>query len=74
MEMTTAEIFDDLKGSDIPPELYQEMKALFERADFVKFAKYTASDEDNAKVLPGAVRFVTATYEQEIAGQAGNDE
>ena len=46
MEMTTAEIFADLKGSDIPPELYQEMKALFERADFVKFAKYTATEED----------------------------
>ena len=73
MEMTTAEIFHDLKGSDIPPELYQEMKDLFERADFVKFAKYTASNEDNATVLPAAVRFVTATYQQEIADQVGND-
>ena len=66
MEMTTAEIFNDLKGSDIPPELYQEMKDLFERADFVKFAKFIATDEDNATVLPAAVRFVTETYEQEI--------
>ena len=66
MEMTTAEIFDGLKGSDIPADLYQEMKDLFERADFVKFAKYTATDEDNAKVLPQAVRFVTETYQQEI--------
>ncbi len=77
MEMTTAEIFAGLKGSDIPQDLYQEMKDLFERADFVKFAKYLAPDEDNAKVLPGAVRFVTTTYqstlEQEIPGQAGND-
>ena len=74
MEMTTAEIFADLKGSDIPPELYQEMKALFERADFVKFAKYTATEEENAKVLPQAIGFVTATYQQEIAGEAGKDE
>ncbi len=73
MEMTTAEIFAGLKGSDIPKDLYQEMKDLFERADFVKFAKYIASDEDNAKVLPGAVRFVTTTYQQEIADQASND-
>ena len=66
MEMTTAEIFHDLKGSDIPEDLFQEMKDLFERADFVKFAKYTASNEDNVTVLPAAVRFVTETYEQEI--------
>lgn len=66
MEMTTAEIFADLKDSDIPADLYEEMKDLFERADFVKFAKFTATDEDNAKVLPSAVRFVSTTYQQEI--------
>ena len=79
MEMTTAEIFDGLRGTDIPADLYQEMKDLFERADFVKFAKYIATPEDNATVLPQAVRFVTSTYqtqieEEEIAGQDGNDE
>jgi len=78
MEMTTAEIFQDLKGADIPEDLFQEMKGLFERADFVKFAKFTASDEENATVLPQAVRFVTTTYqtelEEEIPGQAGNDD
>lgn len=73
MEMTTAEIFEGLKGSDIPEDLLREMQELFERADFVKFAKYTASDEDNAKVLPQAVRFVTETYQQEIAGESGDD-
>jgi hypothetical protein len=78
MEMTTAEIFEGLRGSDIPKDLYEEMKALFERADFVKFAKFTATDEENATVLPQAVHFVTATYqaqlEEEIPGQAGNEE
>ena len=74
MEMTTAEIFEDLKGSEIPADLYEEMKTLFETADFVKFAKLIVPDEDNAKVLPSAIHFVTATYEQEIAGQAGNDD
>lgn len=74
LEMTTAEIFDGLKGSDIPADLYQEMKELFERADFVKFAKYTASDEDNAKVLPGAVRFVTTTYQTELEEEQKQEE
>ena len=66
MEMTTAEIWADMKKTDVPADLYEEMKELFERADFVKFAKYTATEEENAKVLPGAVRFVTSTYQQEI--------
>ena len=63
-EMTTAEIFCSLKGSKaFSPELYGELKALFETADFVKFAKMTVGDEENAKALPLAVRFVTETYQ-----------
>ena len=64
--MTTAEIFKDMKTTDVPADLREELKDLFERADFVKFAKFTASDEDNAKALPLAVRFVTSTYQAEI--------
>ena len=66
MEMTTAEIFKDMKRTDAPADLQDELKELFERADFVKFAKYIASDEDNAKALPAAVRFVTSTYQAEL--------
>lgn len=63
-EMTTAEIFDALKNdTHLTPELYSEAKNLFEVADFVKFAKHVVDDEDNAKVLPAAVRFVTSTYQ-----------
>lgn len=65
-EMTTAEIFDTLKGSELTPELYNDTKDLFERADFVKFAKFTATDEDNATVLPTAVRFVSSTYIEDL--------
>ena len=80
MEMTTAEIFEGLRETDVPADLYQEMKDLFERADFVKFAKYIATPEDNATVLTQAVRFVTTTYQTQVeeeaekADQAGNDE
>ena len=66
MEMTTNEIFKNLKRTDAPAELLDEMEDLFERADFVKFAKFTALDEDNAKALPVAVRFVTSTYQTEL--------
>ena len=66
LEMTTAEIFADMKNADVPKELLAEVKELFERADFVKFAKFVASDDDNASVLPLAVRFVTETYQIEV--------
>lgn len=69
MEMTTAEIFADMKDTDAPKELLDEVRELFERADFVKFAKYVASDDDNASVLPLAVRFVTETYQAEVEGE-----
>ena len=69
-EMTTAELFSALKGSsEITPELYTSLKEMFELSDFVKFAKYTASDEQNAKALPLAVRFVTTTYQSEIEAE-----
>ncbi len=70
MEMTTAEIFADMKDTDVPKELLSEIQSLFERADFVKFAKYVASDDDNASVLPLAVRFVTETYQTEVEKEA----
>ena len=63
-EMTTAELFDALKGAeDLPAELREDLRGVFECADFVKFAKHVASDEENARALPTAVRFVTSTYQ-----------
>ena len=70
LEMTTAEIFADLRKTDVPADLYEELKALFERADFVKFAKYTAPDEENRQVLPLAVRFVTTTYQADLQNES----
>ena len=74
-EMTTAELFDALKSDkDITPEMYADLKELFERADFVKFAKHVASDEENAGALPLAVRFVTTTYQADIEKETGGQE
>ena len=73
MEMTTKEIFDDLKGTDIPEDIYAELKSLFERSDYVKFAKYVATNDENASVVPLAVRFVTTTYQADVESQAMED-
>ena len=69
MEMTTAEIFDEMKDKDAPEKVVGEVKELFEWADFVKFAKYVASDDENAAALPVAVRFVTETYQAEVENE-----
>ena len=69
MEMTTAEIFDEMKDKDAPEKVVGEVKELFERADFVKFAKYVASDDENAAALPVAVLFVTETYQAEVENE-----
>lgn len=62
-EMTTAELFDALKPCrEIDAELLSSTRELFELADFVKFAKHTASSEENAAALPLAIRFVMSTY------------
>lgn len=73
-EMTTAEVFDALKGDkDISPELFGETRELFETADFVKFAKHTAPDDYNAKVVPIAVKFVTDTYRTTLEEEQEKD-
>ena len=63
-EMTTAELFTALQAAeDLPADLREELKDVFECADFVKFAKHVASEQENARALPTAVRFVTSTYQ-----------
>ena len=63
-EMTTAELFAALKeAEDLPEELREQTRELYECADFVMFAKHLASEEENARALPTAVRFVTSTYQ-----------
>lgn len=70
MEMTTAELFEKMNdNTDLSQEQLSELHDLFDRADFVKFAKYVASDEDNAATVPVAVRFVTFTYQAELQAQ-----
>lgn len=66
-EMTSEEVLNHLKkGTDLPKELRDGLGHLFEVADYVKFAKHTAPDEENAAVVPFATRFVTQTYQQQL--------
>lgn len=72
-EMTTIELFEDLKGCEgVTPQMYESLKKLFETADYVKFAKYVADDEENAQALPLSVNFVTSTYQAQIEEEGKN--
>lgn len=73
MEMTTSELFEDMKKTDAPAELLAKVKQLFELADFVKFAKFVASDEENAAALPLAVGFVTQTYQTLVESEQDSE-
>jgi len=64
MEMTSAEIVEELhKYGDT--EL-QELTSLFETADLVKFAKYTAGVSENDKNLLSAVAFINDTKQENV--------
>lgn len=66
MERTSNEILTSLAKEKIEQEEFEELKELFGLSDLVKFAKYKASDVENEKAIPTAVRFVNSTFLQEI--------
>ena len=66
LEQTSAEMFRDLQDKEIDPGLMDKMKDLFTTADFVKFAKYTAPDQENENAIPTAIRFVNETYMKQV--------
>ena len=41
-------------------------------ADLVKFAKYSASEGENERAIPVAVRFVNATYVVKLEEEENN--
>ncbi len=72
LEQTSAEMFRDLQDKEIDPALTAQLKDLFTTADFVKFAKHTASDTENENAIPTAIRFVNETYMHQIEKEEGN--
>ena len=66
LEQTSAEMFQDLEDKAIDPALTDSLKELFTTADFVKFAKHAATDQENENAIPTAVRFVNETYMKQV--------
>ncbi|MBR6269033.1 MAG: hypothetical protein IKR30_00480 [Bacteroidales bacterium] len=74
MEQTSAEIFDSLKDKEIDERLMERVKDLFTTADFVKFAKHNASDQENEEAIPTAVSFVNSTFMQQLEDEKSAEE
>ena len=70
-EMTSGEVLQHLrKETDLDKDLRDGLGHLFEVADYVKFARHTADDAENAGVVPFAVGFVTRTYQEVLEKEA----
>jgi len=71
MEKTSKEIVESLSKEKIEPKEYRELEELLKLSDLVKFAKYKANPEENENAIPTAVRFVNATFLQEMEQEKG---
>ena len=65
MEMTSSEIIERLK-KERDQEKIQELTMLFETADLVKFAKYSAGVSENDQNLISAINFINETKQENL--------
>ncbi len=61
MEMTSDEIFDELKNHEESVVVEDKVRQVFKLSDMVKFAKYEASDEENEMSIMNALFIVQQT-------------
>ncbi len=71
-EKTTSEIVAELEAMDISGQEWNELKEMFSVADLVKFAKYSATEGENERAIPVAVRFVNVTYMTKLEEEQSN--
>lgn len=62
MERTSTEILSDFSKMEVKKSDFELLEEIFTVSDLVKFAKYTASQQENEETIPKAVKFVTNTY------------
>lgn len=75
-ELTSRQITDRLRYSDLPEGQLANLKSLMTLADMVKFAKERPEEDENKKALEDAVTFVKTVHESrkppiEDAGEPG---
>jgi len=61
LEETTGEIISDMKSQEINKDYLDSLKQVLELSDFVKFAKYVPSENENNTILQKCIDFVEDT-------------
>jgi len=61
LEETTPEILRDMKPQEIKKNYLDNLKQILELSDFVKFAKYIPSEDENNTILQNCIDFVENT-------------
>ena len=61
LEETSSEILFDVKEQDIAQNLYDNLKELLELSDFVKFAKYIPTEQENNQAIENTRNFINDT-------------
>lgn len=69
LERTSNEILKDIKNRALDKELYNSLNQVLLLSDFVKYAKYRSSKEENVKSLENAFLFVNKTKGAQIKEQ-----
>lgn len=62
VELTSQEILTNIKPIGFDTQTYEKLKETLETSDFVKFAKYTPSPEENEMYLTKTERFIEESY------------
>ena len=62
VEMTTDDILEEIKPLNFPKETYNKLKDTMKVSDFVKFAKYSASNLESDTAMNNMTEFVNESY------------
>ena len=71
LEETSREILQDMQNEDVAVEQYEILQNFLHQSDFVKFAKYLPSSDENEAIINWARDFILSTqfkYEEEVIG------
>ena len=63
MQKTTDDLVQQLRGLNMPSDRFEELAQSLRTADFVKFAKYVPSDDDDNRVF-GVIKNIIQHFEQ----------
>lgn len=73
MEMTTTEVLDQLRTTEIEGNHFELFVRFLESCDLVKFAKYIPGDNENEDIMKLAIQIVDETKWEEIIAVTGQE-